>query len=148
MQSCFFNIILSQRTHFAFQLNNKIYDLISKMLCVPQVTIPKHEGPAWGGAKFGKGPASLRDIQNEQSKTKTVKTNVKKIKEHVEEMVEPACGVRVPLASFLHSDPVAVVPSRGVPISEAEKSTPPWSSVGSSPKPSRPSLRDIQIQQV
>jgi inhibitor of Bruton tyrosine kinase len=117
-------------------------------MCVPQVTTPKHEGPAWGGAKFSKGPASLRDIQNEQRKTKTVTTNVKRTKERVEEVVEPACGVRIPLSTFLHSDPVAVVPAHGVPITEAEKSTPPWSSVGSSPKSSRPSLRDIQMQQV
>ncbi|KAJ3707271.1 hypothetical protein LUZ61_010976 [Rhynchospora tenuis] len=112
----------------------------------PQVTTPKHEGPAWGGAKFAKGPASLRDIQNEQSKKKTIVTNVKKPKECVEEMVEPACVVRVPLASFL-SNPVAVVPARGAPTSEGETSTPPWSSVGSSPQLSRPSLRDIQMQQ-
>jgi inhibitor of Bruton tyrosine kinase len=112
------------------------------------VTPPKHEGPAWGGAKFSKGPASLRDIQDEQNKTKTVITDVKRTKEHVEEIVEPACGVRIPLATFLHSDLVAVVPARGVSIPEAEKNTPPWSSVGSSPKSSRPSLRDIQMQQV
>lgn len=112
------------------------------------MTTPKHEGPAWGGAKFAKGPAFLRDIQNEQSKTKTVRTNVKRSKEQVDEVVEPACGVRVPLASFLNSNPVTVVPARGMPISEAEKNTPPWSSVASSPKQSRPSLRDIQMQQV
>ncbi|KAI8030843.1 hypothetical protein LOK49_LG01G02474 [Camellia lanceoleosa] len=38
----------------------------------PPPPMPKSEGPAWGGAKIGKGSSSLREIQDEQSKTKGI----------------------------------------------------------------------------
>ncbi|KAL6647001.1 hypothetical protein ACP70R_014441 [Stipagrostis hirtigluma subsp. patula] len=107
---------------------------------------PKHEGPAWGGAKMTKGPASLRDIQSEQRKTNepiTVKT-----KDRFEQ--SPDSAGRVRLSSFIpdaRSSPIAVTPARAVPSSEGDRSTPPWSSSATSPNVSRPSLRDIQMQQ-
>lgn len=104
---------------------------------------PKSEGPAWGGAKVTKGPALLRDIQNEQSKVNEV-TIIKS-----KELMEDSVGL-VKLGSFLPgppSNPIAVVPTRASPSAEGDKSTPTWSSAGGSPVQQRPSLRDIQIQQ-
>ncbi|PUZ68510.1 hypothetical protein GQ55_2G034300 [Panicum hallii var. hallii] len=107
---------------------------------------PKHEGPAWGGAKITKGPASLRDIQSEQRKTN--EPVMAKAKDRFEN--SPDSAGRVRLASFIpdaRSNPIAVTPARSVPSSEGDKSTPPWSSSATSPNVSRPSLRDIQMQQ-
>ncbi|KAJ3669927.1 hypothetical protein LUZ60_010251 [Juncus effusus] len=118
----------------------------------PPVTTPKTDSPAWGGAKFAKGPSasSLLAIQNEQKKTKIIsKTDASKAKEQ-----QNTEGQRIPLASFFNvgdSSPIAVDPVRGGPMNcEGEKernNTPPWNSAGSSPSLSRPSLRDIQMQQ-
>ncbi|XP_062189069.1 uncharacterized protein LOC133892363 isoform X2 [Phragmites australis] len=107
---------------------------------------PKHEGPAWGGAKITKGPASLRDIQSEQRKTNEPITT--KAKDRFEN--SPDAAGRVRLSSFIpdaRSSPIAVTPARAVPASEGDRSTPPWSSSATSPNVLRPSLRDIQIQQ-
>ncbi|XP_020095639.1 uncharacterized protein LOC109715170 [Ananas comosus] len=115
----------------------------------PPPPTPKSEGPAWGGAKITKGLASLRDIQNEQSKTKEIMT-APKAKDRVEDPIEPTTGGQIRLASFLPaatSSPIAVASVRGGPASDGEKGTPPWSSAGNSPTLSRPSLRDIQMQQ-
>ncbi|XP_020677080.1 uncharacterized protein LOC110095763 isoform X1 [Dendrobium catenatum] len=112
----------------------------------PPPTPPKSEGPAWGGAKIAKGATSLRDIQNEQSKTKE---ECIKPKENHEDSVEVTRAGQVRLSSFLPGDssnPIAVKPTQVVPASEGEKSTPPWSSSGTSPI-YRPSLRNIQMQQ-
>ncbi|ONK74270.1 uncharacterized protein A4U43_C03F4530 [Asparagus officinalis] len=109
---------------------------------------PKNEGPAWHGAKITKGPVSLREIQNEQSKINDMSGS--RTKERLEDQVELVGAGHVKLSSFMPgppSSPIAVVPPRAMPSSEGEKSTPPWSSAGSSPVQHRPSLRDIQIQQ-
>ncbi|KAL5197319.1 hypothetical protein ABZP36_000831 [Zizania latifolia] len=107
---------------------------------------PKHEGPAWGGAKIAQGSASLRDIQSEQKKTNEPITA--KAKDRSEG--SPDSAGRVRLSSFIpdaRSIPIAVMPSRAVPASEGDRNTPSWSSSATSPNVSRPSLRDIQMQQ-
>ena len=109
---------------------------------------PKQEGPAWGGAKITKGPASLRDIQSEQ-KSKTNELITTKAKDRHEDSLDSAGRVR--LSSFMPdacSSPISVTSARTVPAHEGDKSTPPWSSSATSPNVSRPSLRDIQMQQV
>ncbi|KAL2503170.1 ankyrin repeat family protein/regulator of chromosome condensation (RCC1) family protein [Forsythia ovata] len=40
-----------------------------------------------------------------------------------------------------------MVPGRTTPVSEGERNTPPWAASGTPPSLSRPSLRDIQLQQ-
>ncbi|ERM93597.1 uncharacterized protein LOC18421552 [Amborella trichopoda] len=113
----------------------------------------KSEGPAWGGAKISKGFTSLRDIQSEQShQTKESKSNNNtREKGKSEEIVEGGSGSQIRLSSFLPgtvSSPIPVGSGRGAQASvEGEKSTPPWAGAGSSPGLSRPSLRDIQMQQ-
>lgn len=107
---------------------------------------PKSEGPAWGGAKVSKGPTSLREIQNEQSKTKEIKPT--SCKDEVEFLSDDRSNRKIKLSSFLPSNPIPVVPARTTQVSEGEKSTPPWVSSGTPPSLSRPSLRDIQMQQV
>lgn len=110
---------------------------------------PKIEVPAWGGAKVAKGPASLRDIQNEQSKVNMV--TAFRSKERSEDSIELGGPGHVKLSSFIRvqpSSPIAVASARGLPSFEGEKDTPTWSSPGSSPLQSRPLLREIQIQQV
>ncbi|XP_006657475.1 uncharacterized protein LOC102715316 isoform X2 [Oryza brachyantha] len=110
------------------------------------VVAPKHEGPAWGGAKITKGSASLRDIQSEQRKTN--EPIMAKSKDRSEG--SPDSAGRVRLSSFIpdaRSTPIAVTPARAVPASEGDKSTLSWSSSATSPSVSRPSLRDIQMQQ-
>ncbi|CAL9144687.1 unnamed protein product [Musa hybrid cultivar] len=107
--------------------------------------MPKNEGPAWGGAKFTH--TSLRDIQNEQSKTKEIIPM--RSKGRCEDPTDPANSGKVRLGSFLPniSSPIVIVPAEGVAGPDGEKSTPPWSSSGTSPGLNRPSLRDIQLQQ-
>jgi hypothetical protein len=130
-------------------LSGALDDTPKPSLPAPVVLVtPKPEGPAWGGAKITKGPASLRDIQSEQSKTN--EPTSAKTKDRYENSPDSAGG-RVRLSSFIpdsHSSPIAVTPARAVPSSEGDKSTPPWSSSATSPNISRPSLRDIQMQQV
>ncbi|XP_068635303.1 uncharacterized protein [Aristolochia californica] len=109
---------------------------------------PRIDGPVWGGAKISKGPTSLRDIQNEQSKTRDSKPNL--TRDRVEELAESGSYSQIRLASFLKgpvSSPIAVVKAKVAPVSEGEKSTPPWAASGTSPVLSRPSLRNIQMQQ-
>lgn len=110
--------------------------------------MPKYEGPAWGGAKFIQGQTSLRDIQNEQKKT--IETVPISSKSRPEDPPEPTNSGKILLSSFLPNIeiPINILPERGVPLSEGEKGTPPWSSSGTSPGQNRPSLRDIQMQQV
>ncbi|KAL6880170.1 hypothetical protein ACP4OV_011735 [Aristida adscensionis] len=128
-------------------LSGALDDTPKPSLPVPVVpATPKHEGPAWGGAKMTKGLASLRDIQSEQRKTNEPITA--KTKDHFEN--SPDSAGRVRLSSFIpdaRSSPIAVATARAVPSSEGDKSTPPWSSSATSPNVSRPSLRDIQMQQ-
>ncbi|XP_019702667.1 uncharacterized protein [Elaeis guineensis] len=114
----------------------------------PPPLTPKSEGPAWGGVKITKGHTSLREIQNEQSKTKEM--IIASSMDQSEDPVEPASSGQIRLSSFLPgaiSSPIAVVPARNTPASEGDKSTPPWSSAATSPVLCRPSLRDIQMQQ-
>lgn len=111
----------------------------------PPPQTPRSEGPAWGGAKVSKGFASLREIQDEQSKTK-VNQSTKNI-DQVEDHSDGKSDGKVKLISFLPSKPIPVVSLHTSPVSDAERSTPPWAS-GTPPFLSRPSLRDIQMQQV
>ncbi|KAJ4826405.1 hypothetical protein Tsubulata_028846 [Turnera subulata] len=108
----------------------------------PPPPTPKNEGPAWGGAKVSKG-SSLRQIQNEQSKTRVNQptANVDQIEDHVDARGEG----KVLLSSFLASKPIPMVSATSSQV-DAERSTPPWVS-GTPPLLSRPSLRDIQMQQ-
>ncbi|KAG2631819.1 hypothetical protein PVAP13_2NG048800 [Panicum virgatum] len=128
-------------------LSGALDDTPKPRLPAPVVPVtPKHEGPAWGGAKITKGPASLRDIQSEQIKTN--EPVMAKAKDRFEN--SPDSAGRLRLSSFIpdaRSKPIAVTPARSVPSSEGDKSTPPWSSSATSPNVSRPSLRDIQMQQ-
>ncbi|GFP87497.1 inhibitor of bruton tyrosine kinase [Phtheirospermum japonicum] len=111
----------------------------------PPPVIAKSEGPAWGGAKISRGLTSLRHIQEEQSKNETKLT---KKKEH-EDFSEGTVGVKLPLSTFLPSSPIAMVSAaRKGQVSDGDKNTPPWAASGTPPSLSRPSLRDIQLQQV
>ncbi|CAN0913507.1 Inhibitor of Bruton tyrosine kinase [Linum grandiflorum] len=113
----------------------------------PPPPTPKNEGPAWGGAKISKcGRASLRLILDEQSKT--TGGNPKNIITPVDEQPTSRGGDgKVSLSSFISSKPIAVAAVACTShASVAEKGTPPWVS-GTSPLLSRPSLRDIQMQQ-
>ncbi|KAK9156974.1 hypothetical protein Scep_003548 [Stephania cephalantha] len=111
---------------------------------------PKSDGPAWGGARVSKGSTSLLAIQSEQSKMKQTHANCK-AKDRMEDPIDATASGQLRLRSFMPvgvaSSPIPVVPSCASPLSDSEKSTPPWSISGSSPILSRPSLRDIQMQQ-
>lgn len=130
-------------------LSGALDDTPKLSLPTPVVPVtPKQEGPAWGGAKITKGPASLRDIQSEQ-RSKTNELMTTKAKDRHEDSPDSAGLLR--LSSFMPdacSSPISVTPARAVPAHEGDKSTPPWSSSATSPNLSRPSLRDIQMQQV
>ncbi|KAK7377830.1 hypothetical protein VNO80_03263 [Phaseolus coccineus] len=120
-------------------------DEAPKEVTPPPPPAPKNEGPAWGGAKFMKGSASLREIQDEQGKIKINKPAGSKDK--VEDLSDFGSGVKIKLSSFLLSSPIPVTTTRSSQVSDGEISTPPWAASGTPPHPSRPSLRDIQMQQ-
>ncbi|CAA7041057.1 unnamed protein product [Microthlaspi erraticum] len=108
---------------------------------------PKNEGPAWGGAKIPKGSSSLRDIQDEQSKTHPHEP----IRTSKNQLIDDSCAKtegKILLSSFLTSKPIPVVSTRGLQQLDVERGTPPWVSSKTPPNSSRPSLRDIQMQQV
>ncbi|ESQ49713.1 hypothetical protein EUTSA_v10019953mg [Eutrema salsugineum] len=108
---------------------------------------PKNEGPAWGGAKISKGFSSLRDIQDEQSKThphEPVRTSKHQLGDEASGKTEG----KILLSSFLTSKPIPVESARSLQQSDMERGTPPWASSETPPHISRPSLRDIQMQQV
>ncbi|GAB4857215.1 hypothetical protein Ancab_015123 [Ancistrocladus abbreviatus] len=105
---------------------------------------PKIEGPAWGGAKVLKVSATLREIQDEQRITKGKLLD--KSKDVIEELPEDKSSGKILLSSFLPSNPIPVVAPQASQGSEVDKSTPPWSA-GTPPLLSRPSFRDIQMQQ-
>ncbi|XVE62554.1 hypothetical protein DITRI_Ditri06bG0127100 [Diplodiscus trichospermus] len=110
----------------------------------PLPPTPRSEGPAWGGVKVSKGSTSLREIQDEQSKIQ-----VKQLpgsKNQVEHLIDGRNEGKIPLSSFLQSKPIPVVSGHASQASDIERSTPPWVSSGT-PHLSRPSLRDIQLQQ-
>ncbi|KAK9951651.1 hypothetical protein M0R45_007087 [Rubus argutus] len=116
----------------------------------PPPQTPKSEGPAWGGAKISMGFSSLRDIQDEEIKIKERQPT--RSKDHSEDPVITKSDGKILLSSFLPSKPipvasVPVVPAPASLASEGERSTPPWTASGTPPLLSRPSLRDIQMQQ-
>uniref|UniRef100_A0A803MWB3 RCC1-like domain-containing protein n=1 Tax=Chenopodium quinoa TaxID=63459 RepID=A0A803MWB3_CHEQI len=101
-------------------------------------------GPAWGGSKVSKMSSSLREIQNEQSKL--FNNRPLKNKEKPEELPDRSSG-KFLLSSLLASNPIPVAPARTTQLPDGDKSTPPWAASGTPPHLSRPSLRDIQMQQ-
>ncbi|XP_042491592.1 uncharacterized protein LOC122071323 isoform X2 [Macadamia integrifolia] len=113
--------------------------------------IPKSEGPAWGGAQILNGSTSLHEIQNEQSRTKKCQPS-RMVKDLAEDIVNGRSGGQIRLGLFLPegtiSSPIPVGSAHASPMSNGEKSTPPWTGAGTSPMYSKPSLRDIQLQQV
>ncbi|KAK3017588.1 hypothetical protein RJ639_003802, partial [Escallonia herrerae] len=111
----------------------------------PPPPTPKSEGIAWGGARVSKGSTSLREIQDEQTKTEVKKPN--KSKDQVEDLSDVKGGGRLQLSSFLPSNPIPVVSARTSQVPDGERNTPPWAASGTPPLLSRPSLRDIQLQQ-
>ncbi|KAL5547330.1 hypothetical protein UlMin_007017 [Ulmus minor] len=111
----------------------------------PPPPTPKNEGPAWGGAKIPKGPASLREIQDEQSRTLGGKPTSLEVK--MEDRVDGKCDGKLRLSSFLPSKPIPMVLTPTSQAPDGERDTPPWQSSGTPPL-ARPSLRDIQMQQV
>lgn len=112
----------------------------------PPPPTPKNEGPAWGGTKFSMGSATLREIQDEQSKIKEIQPA--RGKYLVENVYDCGSGGKIRLSSFLPSSPIPVASARCSSVSDGEKSTPTWAASGTPPHLSRPSLRDIQMQQV
>ena len=116
-----------------------------KVVSPPPLPSPKCDGPAWGGSKVSKMSASLREIQNEQSKS--ISNPPTRNKDKPEELLDRSNG-KILLSSFLASNPIPVVPVRTSQLSDVDKSTPPWAASGTPPQLSRPSLRDIQMQQV
>lgn len=106
---------------------------------------PKNEGPAWGGAKISKVSSTLREIQDEQSKTDVVVVAAG----GKDNTLDKSNGEKIRLTSFIASKPIPLVavqpPSQG--CDGGERSTPPWNASGTPPSARRPSLRDIQLQQ-
>lgn len=120
-------------------------DDVPKEVAPPPPT-PKNEGPAWGGAKLLTGSTTLREIQDEQSKIKG--NQPARTKDQVENLSDCGSGGKLRLSSFLPSSPIPVSSSRSSQVSDGEKNTPTWAASGTPPHLSRPSLRDIQMQQV
>lgn len=118
-------------------------DDVTKDVVLP--LIPKIEGPAWGGAKIAKGHASLREIQNEQSKSRGGCSSSSMDKE--EDLGEGQSEGKFQLSSFLPSKPIPMASTPTLQGRDGDRCTPPWKSSGTPPL-SRPSLRDIQMQQV
>ncbi|CAN8269854.1 unnamed protein product [Cochlearia groenlandica] len=105
---------------------------------------PKNEGPVWGGAKISKGFSSLRDIQDEQSKTQ-LHEPVRTSKNQSGDESSSKTEGKILLSSFLTSKPIPVEPARSLQQSDVDRGTPPWAS---SRELNQPSLRDIQMQEV
>ncbi|XP_039045491.1 uncharacterized protein LOC120185307 isoform X2 [Hibiscus syriacus] len=116
-----------------------------KQVTPPLPSTPHSEGPAWGGAKVSKGSASLREIQDEQSKLQVNQQTGSKTQ--VEDLSAGKGEGKILLSSFLSSKPIPVVSVQSSQAPDVQKSTPPWASSGAPPHPSRLSLRDIQMQQ-
>ncbi|KAL8129475.1 hypothetical protein V2J09_018630 [Rumex salicifolius] len=112
---------------------------------IPPPPPPKSEGPAWGGAKVSSTAAPLRKILDEQCKTGVnVVGRSKDIKEQVQ--LDKGNG-KILLSSFLPSKPIPVVGSSSALSCDGDTNTPPWAASRTPPQLSRPSLRDIQMQQ-
>ncbi|XP_058204306.1 uncharacterized protein LOC131318502 [Rhododendron vialii] len=126
-------------------LSGALDDIPNKDYAPPPSPVPKSEGPAWGGAKIAKGSTSLREIQDEQNKTKEIRPT--KSKGQVEDVSDRKSVGKIHLSSFLPSNPIPVVSAHTSQVSDGDRSTPPWAASGTPPLVSRPSLRDIQMQQ-
>ncbi|XP_057506678.1 LOW QUALITY PROTEIN: uncharacterized protein LOC130789911 [Actinidia eriantha] len=126
-------------------LSGALDEIPKKDSAPPPPPTPKSEGPAWGGAKIAKESTSLREIQDEQSKTKGSRST--RSKDQVEDVFDSKSDGKIHLHSFLPSNPIPVVSARMSQVSDGERSTPPWAASGTPPSNSRPSLRDIQMQQ-
>lgn len=126
-------------------LSGALDDLPKEAL--PPPPTPKSEGPAWGGVKVSKGSTSLRDIQDEQKKFQVVRPSSSRpsVGDAIDNNKDEG---RISLSSFMPSNPIPVAQPRSSPAADGEKGTPPWAASGTPPHPSRPSLRDIQMQQV
>lgn len=111
----------------------------------PPPLLPKIEGPAWGGAQFSKGSTSLRQILDEQKNKKEILVTSSRAK--LGDIADVETDGRISLSSFLPSSPIPVGRACSSQASDVEKGTPPWASSGTPPLMSRPSLRDIQMQQ-
>ncbi|GMJ11277.1 hypothetical protein like AT3G03790 [Hibiscus trionum] len=109
----------------------------------PPPPTPRSVGPAWGGAKVLKGKASLREIQDEQSKLQVNWLNGSK--NPAEDRIDDRNEGKILLSSFLPSKPISVASIQASEASDVENSMPRWAASGT--HLSRPSLRDIQMQQ-
>ncbi|KAG7580583.1 Regulator of chromosome condensation 1/beta-lactamase-inhibitor protein II [Arabidopsis suecica] len=108
---------------------------------------PKIEGPVWGGAEISKGLSSLRDIHDEQSKGRSHEP-VRTTKNQSGDDSSGKTEGKILLSSFLTSKPIPIEPAKSLLKSDVEKGTPPWASSETPRNLSRPSLRDIQMQEV
>ncbi|KAG7580545.1 hypothetical protein ISN44_As08g003350 [Arabidopsis suecica] len=108
---------------------------------------PKIEGPVWGGAKISKGLSSLRDIHDEQSKARPHEP-VRTTKNQSGDDSSGKTEGKILLSSFLTSKPMPMEPAKSLQKSDVERGTPPWASSETPRNLSRPSLRDIQMQEV
>eukprot|EP00250_Pteridium_aquilinum_P020342 c24788_g3_i2 orf=632-4153(+) len=142
---------------------------------VPAPSVPKPDGPAWGGAKRDSRLSSLREIQSQQTAeassvpvedstglSRSVKTkqiagdiSVKGSKSHGEPG-EPGLDsldtgtTRISLGQFIRaSTPIAVTPVKATKVAlsvNSDSSPTPWA--GTSPLTSASSFKDIQMEQV
>ncbi|GFY98020.1 ankyrin repeat family protein [Actinidia rufa] len=126
-------------------LSGALDEIPKKDSAPPPPLTPKSEGPAWGGAKIAKESTSLREIQDEQSKTKGSRST--RSKDQVEDVFDSKSDGKIHLHSFLPSNPIPVVSARTSQVSDGERNTPPWAASGTPPSNTLPSLRDIQMQQ-
>ncbi|KAK4282113.1 hypothetical protein QN277_013527 [Acacia crassicarpa] len=133
----------SKKGGLSMFLSGALDDAPKEVASPPLMT--RNEGPAWGGAKFLKGCASLREIQVEQSKIKENKPS--KSKRQEQDLSDSSSGGKISLSSFLPSSPMPVASTRSSWVSDGERSA-YWAASRTPPQPSQPSLRDIQMQQV
>ncbi|EOA29778.1 hypothetical protein CARUB_v10012869mg [Capsella rubella] len=126
-------------------LTGALDDQIPKPVVTPP-TKPKFEGPVWGGAKISKGLSTLRDIQDEQSKTR-LQEPVRTTKNQSGDDSSGKTEGKILLSSFLTTKPIPVESAKSLQQSDMERGTPPWVSSETPRNLSRPSLRDIQMQE-
>ncbi|KAG5556292.1 hypothetical protein RHGRI_006787 [Rhododendron griersonianum] len=112
-------------------LSGALDDIPKKDYAPPPSPVPKSEGPAWGGAKIAKGSTSLREIQDEQNKTKEIRPT--KSKDQVEDVSDRKSMGKIHLSSFLPSNPIPVVSAHTSELSDGDRSTPPWAASGTPP---------------
>ncbi|XP_047315344.1 uncharacterized protein LOC124919203 isoform X2 [Impatiens glandulifera] len=124
-------------------LSGALDDIPKKEILPLPPPMPKIEGPVWGGAKLSKA-SSIREILDEQSKC-----NGNQPASTKEQSTDDGrSGGKVPLSSFMPSNPISVVSPKTLLTSDGEKNTPPWGATsGTPPSLSRPSLKNIQMEQ-